>query len=180
MVKKVLIGALIGWVVLAVWTFVVNGMLGFRVRVDMKQIANEGQVYAMLKDNVVEPGRYVFNPELTETGFVQNEPVFSVLYSGFGHEAAGRESLVNLVNALFMSLIAAWMLSMASDHIQQRYANRVLFYAVIGLFLAVAGEIPKYGIGGYPANSTFLLAVHAVVQWTVVGLFVAWRMKPDS
>jgi hypothetical protein len=73
----------------------INGLFGFRYRIDMKQVPNEAQVYQILKENITEPGRYLCNPALTESNtFPENEPVFSILYGGMGHEAAGSFSVI--------------------------------------------------------------------------------------
>ena len=60
MLKRVIGPGLIGGVVLIVWTFVVNGVLGFQANIDMKQIPAERQVYETLKEHIVNPGRYIF------------------------------------------------------------------------------------------------------------------------
>ncbi len=53
----------------------------------MKQIPNERQVYEMLKENIVAPGKYICNPALTSEGrFPANEPVLGVLYGSEGVE----------------------------------------------------------------------------------------------
>ena len=89
MQKKIISAGILGGITLALWTFVVNGLLGFNVRVNMKTIPDQPAVYETLKTHVVEPGRYVINPELTsENRFPVGEPVFSVLYGGMGHESA--------------------------------------------------------------------------------------------
>lgn len=179
MMKKVIVAGLLGWVVLMVSTFVANGIFGFASSINMKPIANERQVYMMLKDNIIEPGRYICNPEPTVMGFPGGEPVYGILYSGFGHEAAGWGSLVEMFIGLFASMIAAWMLSMTADRIMSSYIRRVLFFTTIGLFLAVFSEISKFGIGGSPLGIALILAVYDILQWTLVGLVVAWRMKPE-
>jgi len=66
--KKVISAGLLGGVVLIAWTFVVNGILGFQARIEMKQIAAERVVYETLKEHIVDPGRYICNPELTAEG----------------------------------------------------------------------------------------------------------------
>ena len=60
MLKNVIITAVLGTIILFVWTFVVNGIFRFQAGVDMKQIDKEQQVYEVLKEHIVEPGRYVF------------------------------------------------------------------------------------------------------------------------
>src|SRR4030042_2036396 len=107
--KKVIIAGLLGGLVLIIWSFVVNGIFGFKSRIEMKQIPNERQVYEILKQNIVEPGRYICNPELTLNEFFPDEePVFSILYGGVGHEAAGEQSLIGLLLFFIAPMIGAW------------------------------------------------------------------------
>jgi hypothetical protein len=179
MTKKVIVSGLLGGVILIAWAFVVNGVLGFRSRIDMKPISNERQVYETLKAYVVEPGRYICNPELSLSGsFPSKEPVFSIHYSGVGHELAGRLMLFQLAVFLLAPMIAAWMLSVASGRILASYPLRALFIAAIGLLVAVYGDLLKFGIDNYPLGDALMLAAYDVVAWTLVGLVVAWRMKP--
>lgn len=179
MSKKVIVAGLLGGVVLMVWTVVVNGILGFQARVEMKEMAGEREVYEVLKQHVVEPGRYVCNPELTaERRFPEGEPVFSVLYGGVGHEAAGGLMLVGLIVFILAPIIGAWMLSQASRRVLTSYPRKVLFFIAIGLLFALFADVMKYGIGGYPAGDTLLLAANHVAVWTLVGLVVAWRLTP--
>ena len=107
MLKRIIVAGLLGGVVLFVWTFFANGILGFNSKINMKQVPQERQVYEVLKANIVEPGRYVCNPELTsERRFPEGEPVFSILYGGGGHEFAGLLMLVELV--IFFSAPILW------------------------------------------------------------------------
>ncbi len=179
MAKRVISAGLLGGVVLMVWTFVVNGLFGLQARIDMKQIVAEREVYDVLKKNVVDPGRYICNPELTPEGrFPDGEPVFSVLYGGVGHESAGGLMLFGLVVFIFAPIIGAWMLSQTSERVMSSYSRKVMFFAAIGLLLAVFIDLTRFGIGDYPVNDALVLAVNHVIVWTLVGLVVAWRLKP--
>ena len=104
--------------------------------------------------------------------------MFSILYGGMGHEAAGGHMLIGLVVFLLAPMVAAWMLSQTSERVMRSYTRKVLFFAGIGLLLATIGDLTKYGIGGYPARDVALMAAHEIVLWTVVGLVVAWRLRP--
>ncbi len=177
--KNVIIAGLLGGLVLIVWTFVVNGLLGFQANIDMNQLPAEREVYEVLRTHVVEPGRYALNPELTEgERFPDNEPVFSVLYSGMGHESAGKLMLVGLGVFFLAPLIAAWMLSLGSEKLLSSYLQKVLFFAAIGLLFALSGDLMNFGIGGYAAKDTALLALNHIVAWILVGLVVARRILP--
>ena len=180
MSKKVILAGVLGWIVLALSIFVSNGILGLRSRTDMKRIPDEGRVYQVLKESIVEPGGYACNPPLTPDGrFPFGEPVFGIRYSGSGHEIAGRMMVVQLATALIATMIVAWMLSVTSGRIVSAYPRKVLFCASIGLLFAVFGDLPSYGIGGYPLGSAFLLGGQNLIAWTLAGLVMAWRIRPD-
>ena len=179
--KRVIIAGLMGALVLIVWTFVVNGLLGFQARIDMKQLPAEREVYEVLKEHVAEPGRYACNPEVNpERGFPGEEPVFSVLYGGMGHEAAGKLMLVGLVVFVLSPIIGAWMLSQASDRVLASYCRKVMFFVAIGLLFAIYNHVASSGIGGYPFKDAIALAANDIVVWMLMGLVVAWRLKPGQ
>jgi len=178
--RRVIVPGLLGAVVLIAWTFVVNGVLGFSSRIHMNEIPDERRVYEVLTETIVEPGAYICNPEPEPPGrFPAGEPVFGIRYGGMGHGAAGRLALVGLAVMLLTPIVGAWMLSTASRRTLSRYGRKVLFFTGIGLLFAVYSRLTSFGIGGYPLRDGLLLAAHDIVLWTVVGLVVAWRMRPD-
>jgi hypothetical protein len=180
MLKHVIVPGLTGAIALIFIVIIVDGIFGFNSRMNMNFVPNEQVVYEVLKANVVEPGRYVCNPRLTAEGrFPENEPVFSIQYAGIGHEAAGMQTMIGLLSLLLAPIIGAWMLSVASDRFRSTYVRRVLFFTVIGLFLAVFVDLQAYGISGYPLTDVLILGMRSIVTWTLLGLIVAWRMRPD-
>jgi hypothetical protein len=181
MFRRVILPGLVGGLVLIIWTFLVNGIFGFKSGIDMKQIPDERVVYEVLKEHVTEPGRYTCNPEvIPERGFPGNEPVFSVLYGGVGHEAAGRLMLVHLPLFFIAPIIVAWMLSVTSRRVLSRYVRKVMFVAAVGLFLAVFVRLSDFGIGTYPAKDALVLALHDLVLWMVVGTVMGGMIRPRS
>ena len=170
--KNVMGAGLLGGVVLILWTFVANGLFGFQSRIDMRQLPAEPQVYETLKENVRTPGRYAVNPQLTAEGrFPEDQPVFSVLYGGMGHEAAGSLMLLGLVLFLLTPMIGAWMLTQTSTRVKSSFGRKVLFFTIYG-------DLTSYGIGGYALNGALAFAAYHIVTWTLVGLAVAWRIRP--
>jgi len=179
MLKRTLLSGALGFVVLVIWTFVANGVFGFANRVEMNRVPDEQRVHAMLEETITEPGAYVVNPQpVPDTGFPAGEPVFGVVYAGFGHESAGRMVFVNLGVGLAASLLTAGLLSMASAKVLARYWRRVLFVVAIGALIAVFRDLARFGIGGHPAGTALLLAGNTVVAWTLMGLAMAWSMRP--
>ena len=178
MVKKVIISGLMGGVVIVIWMIVVNGIFRLSANIEMKRIAQEQEVYDMLKEHISEPGRYTCGPQITpERGFPEGEPVFSILYGGIGHEAAGGIMLLQLVIFFVVTIISAWMLSKAHETVLSSYWQKVGFFVSLGLIISLFSEMTKYNIGSYPLADTILLALHNLVLWTLLGMVVAWRMK---
>jgi len=179
MSKKVIITGLIGSLLLIVWTIIANSILGFKSNLDMNGIPDEQEVYEVLKENITEPGRYICNPEIIPgEAFPGKEPVFSVLYSGMGHDAAGGLMWIGLIRFILSSIIAVWLLSLSSDRILSSYPKKVFFFTLLGLFIAFFSDFEMYEIGGYPLFDMVVMAIHNVLLWTTVGLFAAWRIKP--
>ncbi len=180
MYKKVVVSGLLGFVVLFAWGFVVNGIFGFNSRINMKQISDESLVYEVLKESIIEPGRYIINPKLTPAGmFPDGEPVFSVHYSGLGHDAAGKVMLYQFVFLLLASMISVWMLSQTAPQILSSNRRKVLFYVAIGLLFAVFGDLMNFAIDKYSLNDVLLLAANDILAWTLVGLVVAKSFRPE-
>jgi len=73
-------------------------------------------------------------------------------------------------------IIAAWMLSVTSERILAKYSRRVLFVTVLGLFLAVFGNV----FSEKPLDIILLSSINTLITWTLVGLVIAWRIKPEK
>lgn len=179
MLKRILVCGLSGGVVLLAWTTVLNVGFRFSHRVQMRHVANERDVYAVLKANIAQPGAYVLNPPPDPgVGFAPGEPVFGVQYSGIGHDAAGAMLLLELAIGFVAPVVVAAMLSMAAASVLSRYLRKLLFVAMIGFVIAVFGDLQRFGIGGYPFVATLLLVARDLVGWFLAGLVMAWLMKP--
>ena len=179
MVKRVIVAGLLGGIVLIVWTFVINSVFHFQARIDMNELPAERQVYDLLNEQIAEPGRYICNPKLSDVGrFPEDEPVYSIFYSGVGHESAGQLLLLELAIFLATPIIAAALLAQSSPRVLASYPRKLLFFVSIGVLLALAGEVSDFGIGGYPLAEALLLALARLAAWTMVGLVVAGIIKP--
>jgi len=179
MSSRVIVSGLLGGLVLILWTFVINGVLGFKSRMDMKQVPDERAVYEVLRAHVTEPGGYVCNPALTGVGrFPDRAPVYSIRYSGLGHGEAGQEVLAGLLVFLAAPIVVAWLLSAASDRVLSSYRRKLLFFVAVGVLVALVADVARFGIGGYTMGDALLVAASDLAAWTLVGLVVAWRMRP--
>jgi hypothetical protein len=180
MLKNILLAGLLGGFILFSWSFVVNGIFGFNRRIALNRIPDEARVYEVLKESLPEPGRYVCNPPVRSAlGFPSDEPVFSIYYSGIGHGSAGRLFLMRIVIAFVVPLIAAAMLSAASNRVLSSYGHKVAFFVALGLLFAVFRDLTSFGIDGYPLYEALLLCGYSVATWTVVGLATVWLVRPE-
>ena len=87
--------------------------------------------------------------------------------------------LVQVAMFLIAPMIGAWMLSVSSPWMLSSYPRRVLFFAGMGLLVAFYGGITNFGIDSYPPRDALMLALLDVITWILVGLAVAWRMRPE-
>lgn len=179
MVRRILLSGLCGAVVMFLFTIIVNGLLGFNASIQMKTLPDEREVYDVLKQSVTEPGRYAVNPELTSEGrFPNEEPVFSVLYGGVGHEAAGQLALIQLPVFFVLPIVAAWILAHANRDVLTSYHRKLVFFVAIGLLVSISGRLTHFGIGDYPVHDAVALALFELVAWIVAGTVMAGIMKP--
>lgn len=179
MLKRVFLSGVLGFLAILGWTAVANVAFGLTARLAMNRVADEPRVYGILAESVPAAGAYIVNPPSFYEGGPPEGPVFSVSYAGFGHEAAGRMALVEALTVLVCALLAAVALSMASQRVLAHYPSRVLFICILGLFLAVGGELSRFGIGGYPLSSALLFGANTVVSWTLAGLAMAAAIRPQ-
>ncbi len=176
MFKKVLLAGLLGAVAMMLFSFVVNGIFGFHSRLNMKRLASERELYERLKQEITQPGHYICNPALNAEGrFPEQEPVFTIVASGFTHGRAGASALKDLLAAFLGSLVATGLLAMASPQVLASYPRKVIFFGLIGvLFGLLTGWRSDY-----PALEGLQKAVYEVAYWTATGLVVAACLWPS-
>jgi hypothetical protein len=147
----------------------------------MNRVADEPAVHRTLKANIAAPGIYLVNPVLTgEWEYPAGEPVFTVTYSGMGHEAAGLMMPVEIGVTFAVVLIAAGLLSAASASVLSTWLRRTGFVLAVGVLLAVAADLSRVGIGGYPLGSAAAMAAVRVAGWALAGAAMAWAMRPTA
>ncbi len=177
--KRVLMAALGGMIALGAWSSVVNGMLGVQRSIEMKRLADDRALYEMLAGQVVEPGRYVLNPEVIPGGpFPGKAPVFGIQYSGVGHEDAWQEMAAALASYFLVSLLGALLLFWSADAVRSRFTLRLLFVAGIGMVSAVFRFLGDFGIGSYRLSDAGLLALGDLAAWILAGAVMAGILGP--
>jgi hypothetical protein len=59
------------------------------------------------------------------------------------------------------------------------YWRRLGFFVLMGLWLVVFSDVPRYGIGAHPWTSAVALAIFDVGLWVLAGAVMAWRVRPS-
>jgi hypothetical protein len=174
-----LVHAIVGGFILFAWAALAHIVLGLDT-VGLKPLPGEARVLAGAQQEVLEPGLYLFPGEALQPDLNLKEreeamarsmekarsgPTGLLLWHPRGHDYLSnaqfaREYVGNLLCALLASVF------------------RTGFVTMLGAFASFAVDLPLWNRYGFP--SEFLLAslFENLVGFTLVGLFLAWRMKP--
>lgn len=177
MKKEILLSGLLGGFVIFVWIIISTSIIPLSG--DMpKQIPDDKEIHTMLKSKIPESGIYWMpGHEGQSKGLYpdyDNEPIFYIIHGGVTPGTMIAPTIVEILCILLAPIIVAWILSMASEKILAKYMRRVLFVTVIGLLFAVYGDLYSQK----PLDLMALSSLNNVIVWMLVGLVLAWRIKP--
>lgn len=74
------------------------------------------------------------------------------------------------------ALAAGWFLWLAAPRVRSM-RWRVVFVASLGLFAGLVADLPLWNHGGFPGLWLLRQMAEIVIGFTLVGLFLSWRMK---
>jgi len=185
MIKNIVISGFLGGAVMFVAMLAgrlflpAAGGFGFRTMPDQVQI------HAALKQRITQPGTYVcpyLPPGESSAIFPDylNEPIFAVTYRGHTHATVPGFLTIGMLSFLLAPMAAAWLLSQASERVLATFLQRVLFVATLGLFLALSSDLLRALTDELPFSAVAARAAGSVSTWTLIGLVLAWRIKPNS
>lgn len=187
-----LVQAIVGGFILFAWTALAHTVLGLD-SVGLKPLPAEARVLASVQQEVAEPGLYLFPGEALQPGLNLKEresamarsmerartgPAGLMLWHPRGHDYLSNAQFAReYVGDLLCALLASVFLSLTTFRVNS-FLARTGFVAMLGVFAGLAVELPMWNRYGFP--SEFLLAAlfENLVGFTLVGLFLAWRMKP--
>ncbi len=175
MKKEILLSGLLGGLVIFGWIIVSTTVLPLHGDAP-EEIPGDKEIHSLLKDRIPESGIYWMpgHGEREEGRYpdYENEPIFVVYYAGTTPATMMAPTIVELACILLAPMIAAWLLSMASEKILAGYGRRVLFVTVIGLLFAVYGDL----FSNKPLDLILLSSINSIVVWTLVGSVIGWRI----
>ena len=102
---------------------------------------------------------------------------FNVAPGFFGGPYAASGFLVQYLACFAEALLAGWLLWLAAPRVRSQ-AWRVVLVASLGLFASLVADLPRWNQGSSPGLWLLGQMAENVFGFTLVGLFLAWRMKP--
>lgn len=180
--RNVLTAGLLGGAVMMFWLFVSNAMIPIKSNLIHKPPTNQLELHEALKASITEPGTYTCPYLSREDEHLledyRNQPVYSIIYSGYSHGAGlDAEFFLPFVVVFAVAFLAAWLLSLLSRRVLASYWRKVLFVAAIGLLVALSDDVVQMSFGPQPQDYLVFLAVNNVITWTLGGLMIAGRIK---
>lgn len=175
-------GLLAGFVFFG-WKVVSQGLLPIRDELGYKDVQNEEMVLSTLDANLPETGLYIVPghspPDSLFRARYSEGPIFRIhsLRRGAGGTPHFLVSILALLIAPMIPTALVWRVCRNGG---VGFGARATIVALFGVFLALSADIQLWGTELYPLDYSIFLAVNSVVGWTIVGLFVAWRIRPPT
>jgi hypothetical protein len=185
MTKDIMISGVLGGVVMFVVMLACRLFLSGVGNSGFRTMPGQGQIHAALKERISEPGTYVcpyLPPNERSALFPDylNEPIFAVTYRGYTHATVPGFASVGILSFLLAPMAAAWLLSQASDKVLSTYSRKLLFVTTLGLFIAVSTDLLRTLTEEQPFPAALRMAVVSLITWALIGLVLAWRIKPKN
>jgi hypothetical protein len=182
MTKRIILAGLLGTVVTIVWVMFSFAVLRIGGQ-SIKPVPDQAELHAALKSRITQPGTYAClyissEREAAEFPNYRDEPLYAITYKGYTHNTVPGFKNLGVLSVLLAPMLAAWLLSKASDGLLQRYFARVLFVTLLGVFASMAGDWPRAVVDEQQASSLLLTTANTIVTWLLAGLAIAWGIKP--
>ena len=181
--KKVVSTGLIAGLVSLACTTVFQQLIPIRDELGFKEVHNEEVVLQVLETNLPETGLYLLPGHSPPDSLFRERyargPIFRIhsLRTGPG---GAPHVFIPVLALLIAPVIPTWLLWSLCRNARPGFGSRVLMVALFGIFVALWTDIRLWGMEMYPLNYSLFLAASSVPTWVIVGLVVAWRIKPSS
>jgi hypothetical protein len=182
--KKLLLGAIAGGLILFVWGYLSHTVLPLG-STGLHSLPNEETLVPSLSAAMTQAGMYYFpggdmlkmTPEQQKawTEKYKAGPVGLIIFQPTGSDPmSGEKMLTELGFDLLAALIVAWILSQTVV----AYRKRVIISALIGFFGWVTISAPYWNWYNFPIDFTMAQAAEQIVGWTLAGLAIAAFVRP--
>jgi hypothetical protein len=189
MVKRIILAGVLGGIALFAWESVAHLALPLG-EAGVKSLTSEDAVMAALKQNIAEPGFYIFPaPKLTPgmTSAQQQEAMRAAMQKGQsgpsgilvfqpnGSEALSPRQLMTQAGSdVAAMLLAAILLSWAT---LSSFAMRALFVTLLGAYPTLTTELSQWNWYNFPSSYTLAQFTIHIIGFLAGGLVVAALIK---
>ncbi len=185
MAKRIVIWGVLGGIVMFAVMLVCRLFLPGLGHQEFRILPGQVPIHAALKERITEPGTYIcpyLPPEERNALFPNylNEPIFAVTYRGYTHGTVPGFASPGILSFLLAPIAAAWLLSQASARVLATYARRAIFVGTLGVFVALAADLPQTLTTELPFADVAGMAIIGLITWAAVGLVLACGIKPIS
>lgn len=180
---RILLAGFLGAIAMFAWTSIAHvatplGMTGFST------LQNEPAVLTAMKDATGDkaglyffPGTDMNAPDAMEKAAdaMKVNPSGLLLYHpAGGSDVTIRQMGTEFAKELAVTLLAAWLLSMA---VISAFVMRTAFVTVIGVVATLTTNLSYWNWYGFPANFTLAAMIIDVVGFFVAGLVIAYFIR---
>jgi hypothetical protein len=188
MAVRVFLGALAGAIIAMIWGILFWGILPF-TRSHVLPLPNEEIVVRTLRENIPASGAYVFpmpvespgaDVQAVWTAKHKTGPLLHLFYHREGNDPMNAAVFIKgFIHYFISALLLAALLLMAGKSLPA-YPSRVAFIALAGIFAAVFVNLSDPIWWWHVWGFHLLYGVYTAVCWLLVGLVMAWIIRPAT
>lgn len=182
--KRILIAALVGGIVVFVWSSIAHILLPLG-EMGLSTIPNEGPVLEALRSSIQKDGLYFFpgmemgkkpTPEEQKAweAKILAGPTGILVYNTKGEAMSPRQLGGEFLSNVLAAAVAAFIASLLAA----AYARRVLAIALLGLFGWLSLLVSYWLWYGFPSSYILGEGITEVVGWFLAGLAIAKIVPP--
>lgn len=192
MVKRVVIGGILGGLAMFVWLFVAHEFLSLG-EMGVGEISNEAAVISAMQAAIPQAGLYLFpgiglGPNPTSAQRNAAMPAYLKKYEQSPHgilvyhppsgafnfgSALAREGALNVLEGLLTASLLSWAAP------GRAYSERAGFVVIVGALAAVTTNVEYWNWYDFPGTYVAGYMVTQIIGYTLVGLVVAAFVKTE-
>jgi hypothetical protein len=181
MMRRILLGGLLGGLAMFIWTSIAHMVLPLGAA-GIREIPNDADMVNALHTKLGESSGFYMYPGMGTggmAGYAQKlaaNPSGLLIYHPPGVQTLTPGQLVTeLLTEIAEALLVAWLLTQTR---LAGYGSRVVFALVCGILAAIATNVSYWNWYGFPASYTIATMTTEVVGVLVAGLVVAKFVVP--
>ena len=186
--KKILLAAILGAVIIFLWGFLSWTVIHFH-DASYLSLSSGDEVADILKEKINENGVYYYPGDMgdAESGAElevleekhKKGPLFTIIYIKKGQELMNPMIFIKGFVVFFIAaLIITFILNMVKDSLPT-FIRRFSFLLSFALFAGFATYINNYVWLHYPLEYSLVMALDVLIGWALAGILIAAIIKPE-